>query len=179
VAEARLRLEIARQYPDLRLGPSFSQETGERKTVLGLPLGIELPLFDRNQQGITAARQHREEVRAKYEAAANRALAVLDRTYWNLQLAQEKWNLVREVFLPGAEANIRLARKLHEAGALDSLRLLETERSQRAVLVEVSDAELSVRKAWVDLEQAVGIPLFPFPGEKREAFPLLGKEQTP
>ncbi len=185
VAEAELRLEIARQYPDLRFGPSLEKQLGEESTVLGLPLGIDLPLFDRNQQGIVAAKQRREEIRAKYEAAANRTLAALDRTRWNLQLAQEKWKLVQEVFLTGAEANIRLARKLHEAGSLDLLRLLETERSQRTVLIEASDAELATRKAWVDLEAAVGIPLIRFPGEKPEGVPsyahapVTEKEQAP
>lgn len=179
VAEAELRLEVARQYPDLKFGASLSGEVGEEKTVLGLPVGIELPIFDRNQQGIATARQRREEIRIRYEAAANRALAVLDRARWHLQLAQEKGKLVREVFLPGAEANIRLARKLHEAGNLDPLRLLETERSQRAILIEASDSDLAVRKAWIELEQAVGLPLVAFPGEKPEAFPLYSHEQHP
>lgn len=178
VTEAELRLEVARQYPDLHLGPSLEEQLGEQSSVLGLPLGIELPVFDRNQQGIAAARQRREEIRAKYEAAANRALAALDRSRWNLQLAQEKWKLVREVFLAGAEANIRLARKLHEGGSLDLLHLLETERSQRAVLIEASDAELATRKAWVDLERAVGIPLIRFPGEEEEAVPSYAHAST-
>ena len=51
VAERQLHLEIAKQYPDLTFGSSLGGEVGERKTILGLSLGIEIPLFDRNQAG--------------------------------------------------------------------------------------------------------------------------------
>jgi len=173
VAEAELRLNIAKQYPDFHFGPSYERDTGEKKSVLGLSLGIELPLFDRNQLGIASSKARREEVRAKYEAAANRALAALDRAWRNIQLASEKLTLIKTVLVPKAEANIALAKKSIEAGATDALRFLETERGQRAVLLEALEAEFEVHASWVELEQAVGLPLIQFPGEARETLPLL------
>lgn len=179
VAEAELRLEIAKQYPDFHFGPSFERETGEKKTVLGLTLGIDLPLFDRNQQGIASSEKHREEVRSKYEAAANRALAALEKTWRSIQLVSEKLKLLKNTLLPKANANIDLARKSLETGATDALRFLETERGQRAVLIEALETELSVREAWVELEQAVGLPLLLFPGEKKGAVPDLNEPKEP
>ena len=176
VAEAELHLDIAKQYPDFHFGPSYERDTGEKKSVLGLSLGIELPLFDRNQQGIATSKARREEVRAQYEAAANRALAALDRAWRNIQLAGEKLTLIKTVLVPKAEANIALARKSIEAGATDTLRFLETERGQRAVMIEALEAEFAVREGWVELEQAVGLPLIQFPGEAPEAVPPLGPE---
>lgn len=176
-AEAWLHLEIARQYPDFHFGPSYERESGEKKSILGLSLGIELPLFDRNQQGIAEAKARREELRVKYEAAANRALAALDRAWRNIQLASEKLKLIRTVLKPKAEANIALARKSIEAGATDTLRFLETERGQRAVMIDAIESEFAAREGWVELEQAVGLPLFQFPGESREAIPPLQKDQ--
>lgn len=173
-AEAELRLEIARQYPDFHIGPSFERESGEKKSVLGLSLGIELPIFDRNQQNIASTKAKREEIRAKYEAAANRALAVLDRAWRNIQLANEKLKLIQTVLTPQAEANIALARKSIEAGATDTLRFLETERGLRAVMIDAIVAEFAVREGWVELEQAVGLPLIQFPGETPETAPVLG-----
>ncbi len=168
VAEGALRLEIARQYPDFQFGPSGAGDPGERKTVLGLSLGVALPLFDRNQQGIAEVGQRREEVRAKFEAAANRALAALDGARWELRLAEERWRMVTSLFLPKAEANLETARKFRDAGAIDALRFLEVERALRAVRIEALDAERAVREAWVGLEQAVGFPLIRFPGEPGE-----------
>jgi outer membrane protein TolC len=169
VAERELRLEIAKQYPDFRFGPSFANETGESKHVLGLTLGIELPAFDRNQQAIATADKRRDEVRVRYEAAANRVLARLERAWRALQLAQQKRELLRNVLEPKAKANIEFARKALESGVTDTLRFLETERGQRSVLVEAVEVELAVREAWVELEQTVGCALFRFPDEPEGA----------
>jgi outer membrane protein TolC len=79
VAEQQLQLEISKQYPDLVFGSAFGGETGEHKTVLGLSLGIELPLFDRNQQAIAEAHERRDEVRTRFESEAQRVLAAVER----------------------------------------------------------------------------------------------------
>jgi outer membrane protein, heavy metal efflux system len=173
VAEGELRLEIAKQYPDFTFGPSVEGETGERKTILGLTLGIELPIFDRNQQGIAVASQRREEILAKYEAAASRALASLERSERKARVAVEKRMRVRGVLLPKAQANLDLARKALDAGATDALHVLEAERSLRAARIEALDADLGAHAAWTELERAVGCPLLPFPGEKPVDVPEL------
>jgi outer membrane protein, heavy metal efflux system len=170
-AERALRLEIARQYPDFKIGPSYDGENGEKKITLGLTLGIELPFFDRNQQAVAQSKQHREEVREKYEAAATRALAQLERAHRGCELAARKLSLLNGEVLPRANANIEQARRALDAGNSDALKFLETERGQRAVLLDALDAELSVREAWIALEQAVGKPLVLFPGESIEQQP--------
>ena len=172
-AEGELRLEIAKQYPDFTFGPSIANETGEQKTVLGLTLGISLPIFDQNQQGIAVASQRREAIRTRYEAAANRALAALERAAPMLLVASQKRDLVKGVLLPKARANLELARKALGAGATDALHVLEAERSQRATLIEALEAELAIWTAWVNLERVVGCPLFQLPGEKPADVPEL------
>lgn len=164
-AERGLRLEVSKQFPDLRIGPSFSSESGEKRTVTGLALGIDLPLFDRNQQSIAEAGKHRDEVRIQYEAAANRALADLDAALAGLELACERARLLKSRALPLAEAQIKLARKAVDAGDADGLRVIDAERSYRRMLLETSSAEWDERRAWVALERAVGCPLLRFPGE--------------
>jgi cobalt-zinc-cadmium efflux system outer membrane protein len=165
ITERQLHLELSKQYPDFKIGPTYDHERGERKTNLGLTLGIDLPVFDRNQQAIASAKQKREEVRVKYEAAANRALAALDQAYANTHLAGERLKLLNTLLVPRANANIELSRKAVETGVSDFLKFLEAQRSQRAVLVETVDTELSLRSAWVELEQAVGYPLLHFANE--------------
>jgi outer membrane protein TolC len=170
VAEAQLRLDIAKQYPDLRFGPSGEHDIPDPKVFLGLSLGIDLPLFDRNQQGIATARGVREEVRMKYEAAANRALASLDRAWQKARIAMERLKLLK-ILQPKAQSNIDLAKKSLGAGATDLLHYLETERTQRSVLVDALDAEQSAREAWIEMENIVGYPLLLFPGEAENTAP--------
>ena len=66
-AEAALRLEIASQYPAIRIGPEFESDKGDAS--LGAGAGIELPLFDRNQGGVAEAEQRREATREKISNA--------------------------------------------------------------------------------------------------------------
>jgi outer membrane protein TolC len=56
--EVALQAEIRRQYPDLKVGPSFEREEGMNKA--GLVLGVELPLWNRNRQAIAEATATRE-----------------------------------------------------------------------------------------------------------------------
>ncbi len=167
-SEQALRLEIAKQYPDLGIGLSGRGEVGDRKTVLGLPLGIELPLFDRNERGIAQAEGHREEFRARYVAAAGRALAALEHAYRVAGLAGRTRRILRQRIFPKAQNSIELSRRALSAGSGDVLRLLDSERSFRQVQIETLEAELAEYVAWSALEQAVGFVLLEFPGEPGE-----------
>lgn len=173
VAERELHLEIARQYPDFFIGPSYERETGERKNILGLTLGIEIPVFNKNQQAIATSKAKREEVRAKYEAAANLALADLDGAIRVYALAAEKLKSVKDALLPKAQENVELARKSLDAGATDVLRYLEAERGLRQAMLESVEADVAIREALVELERTVGYPLVQFPGERLEDRPAL------
>lgn len=164
-AERSLRLEIARQYPDFNFGPFYDSETGERRSVLGLTLGLKVPLFDRNQQAIAEATKRREEVRVQYEASASRALAEFEGAFRSVELTSRRRELLQEQIVPRAAASIRIARDSLSAGSGDALRLLDAERSQREIQVELLDAELGQREAWSALEQSLGYPLMTFPSE--------------
>ena len=52
-SEAALRLELARQYPDLHLGTGYQFDQGQNKWGLGLSL--ELPVMNRNEGPIAEA----------------------------------------------------------------------------------------------------------------------------
>lgn len=93
-AEEELRLAVARQYPDLRLGPSFEKDVEGSKAV-GLGAGIEIPLFDRNQGEIAEKHAARERARAEYvltlhaaRAAAFEARAEVERARTEVELQQ-------------------------------------------------------------------------------------------
>ena len=162
VAERQLHLEVVRQYPDLVFGPSIGGETGERGTILGLSLGIELPIFDRNQQAIAQARKRREEVRTRYESEAHRVLNAVERARETTVLASAQYRVLRDEVLPAAETNVRIAEQSLAAGAAGALQLIDAERSLRQVQVEVLEAQLAQHLAWSGLETAVGLPLVKF-----------------
>ncbi len=77
VAEARLRREIAAQWPDLTLVPGLGRDQGENRGYLDLSL--PLPLWNRNRQAIAVADAERVVARARVEAALEGLLAALAR----------------------------------------------------------------------------------------------------
>ena len=59
--EAALETEIRRQYPDLKVGPTYSREEGMDR--LGFAAGLAIPLWNRNRKGIAEAEGVRDEAR--------------------------------------------------------------------------------------------------------------------
>jgi outer membrane protein TolC len=173
VAEGELRLEVAKQYPDIQFGAGAEGDPGERKYVVGLTLGISVPLFDRNQQGIALACARREEVRARYEAAASRALASLERAWARASLALRRWALVKGLLADMVARQRELTKGALEAGESDVLKVLESERSILSAALEALEAERASREGWSALERAVGRPLLEYPGEVETERPRL------
>jgi len=178
VAEKELRLEIAKQYPDLELGPFFEGDPGERKKAWGLTIGITIPIFDRNEQAIAAAEKERDSIRTAYEATLNRQLAALESALARYDLAREKSALLETVIVPRAKNNLEVALQSIKAAAIDSLKYLDVERALRSAISDALHAERAIRHALYEIEQAIGIPLGFFPGEEAVDFPLLPEPLT-
>jgi outer membrane protein TolC len=85
--------------------------------------------------------------------------------------------VIKSTLVPIATKNVETAKKSLEAGLSDSLKVLETERSHRTTQLDALEAELSLWKAWVELEKAVGYPLSLFPGEASHMLPAIGLER--
>ena len=71
-SQATLRLEIAKQYPDVRLSPGYQYDQGDNKWSLGL--SVDLPVLNRNQGPIAEAKARRSEAAARFNAVQAKAL---------------------------------------------------------------------------------------------------------
>ena len=65
IAERALRLELRKQYPDITLTPNYSDEDSETAFVIGM--GIPVPVWNRNQEGIAEAVAKRDRARIQAE----------------------------------------------------------------------------------------------------------------
>jgi outer membrane protein TolC len=75
-AEAALRLEVARQYPDVRLGPGYEYDQGQNKYAIGV--SVELPILNQNRGPIAEAQASRREAAGRFEQVQARALAQVE-----------------------------------------------------------------------------------------------------
>ena len=124
--ERALETEIRRQYPDLKIGPAYSQEEGEDR--FGFVVGTTLPLWNRNRKGIATAEGARD-------AAREEAIAAWKAVVTEADAAARKY---RRLVAHGPERHPRreTADRLAEAGELKPLDYL-------AVREELLEAELA------------------------------------
>jgi outer membrane protein TolC len=156
VAEQGLKLEVARQYPDVQVGPGYTFERGEHKIPFDLTL--ILPPRDLNKANIQSAEAKRVLAAARLDAVQAAVLAGVDQTA--AALAGDVAGLERALNqdLPLAHRADTAARKALAAGELDRI---DQEAAQAAAL----DAELAGLDAWraawladADLEDALRRP---------------------
>lgn len=119
--EAALRLEVAKQYPDVHVGPGYTWDQGVNKYTIGL--SITLPILNRNEGPIAEAEAHRraaagrflaleaqviagtEKARARYRAA----LAELTAADAALALVRQQEAAVRRALEAGQEDRLTLS----------------------------------------------------------------------
>jgi outer membrane protein, heavy metal efflux system len=155
--QSALQLEIARQYPDVRIGPGYEYDQGLNKwAVVGI--SVELPVMNRNEGPIGEAQARRSEAAARFVALQAQAIAEIDRALANQEAAREA--LRRSESLISAEHDrVRATEQALRAGAVDRLALrtaqAEAARAERIRL----DAKVRVQQATGDLEAAVQQPV--------------------
>ena len=155
-AEAALGLELARQYPDIHLGPGYQFDQGQNKWSVGL--SVDLPLLNRNEGPIAEAVAAREEAAARLVATQATVIAEIEHALARRTGERTRGERLRAVVVD-RDANLARARSALAAGALDraSVVAAEVERSQAARAA--IDADAALAQALVDLEAAVAGPM--------------------
>ncbi|MEA3213208.1 MAG: outer membrane protein heavy metal efflux system [Chthoniobacter sp.] len=156
VAESTLRLEIAKQYPDLHLNPGYQLDAGENKWTLGV--GITLPILNQNRGPIAEADAKREEAAAKFNAVQAKVLADCDRAAAAVHAARAKLAVTDELLAEQAR-QLGSEARLVEAGEGDKLALLSARVERATTLTSRLDALVELQAALGALEEATQSPL--------------------
>lgn len=154
-AEDDLRLEIAKQYPDVHLNPGYQFDQGDNKWSLGLT--VELPILNQNQGAIAEAAARRKLSAAKFIALQAQVISEIDRAVaaWRVAQAQlaagDKLLAVQEQSKKSAEVQAR-------AGAADELDRLNAELEFNSAALVQLDSEAKSQTALGVLEDALQRP---------------------
>lgn len=161
-AEAALRLEVAKQYPDLTLSPGLLWEAGQMKWSLGLSLLP--PLLDRNRGPIAEARARRVEAAANVLKVQAQAIADLDRARAGYLVALESL-AAATARLGNAQRLVVSAQRALSAGTGIRSEVLGAEVEFDRAGADRLRALMQAGKALGELEDATRTPLSgnPFP----------------
>ena len=160
-AEADLRLQVRRQYPDLQVGANFEREMGVDR--IGIPLGFQIPLPFANRRGIASADVERTRARSAYALAARRRVVTCRGALERLVERAGQWEQTRAELGPALERLRAVTERSLGAGAVELDRVLQAERDRLQGVLFQLDVETALYRAWLDLEQAAGVPLLTFP----------------
>jgi len=154
-SQAALQLEIARQYPDIHLGPGYQMDQTDSKWTIGF--SSILPVFTRNRGPIAEAEARRAEVAARFTAVQANALGEIDLALAAYRSAVSK-AAATDGMLGDLQKQERSARAQHDAGEISRLQLdgirLQLVGTQLARL----DAHVAVEQALGQLEDAIQSP---------------------
>ncbi len=157
-AQSSLQLEIARQYPDINLGPGYAYEEGVH--LISLQMGAVLPLRNHNEGPIAEAEAQRKAAGAELLATqsavisqTDQALARYDAAYAVLQAARHS--------AAEAEQQSRTADQWLKAGETDTLMAVSADIqfavAERAQLDALHQTQLALGL----LEDALERPIDP------------------
>ncbi|MEB2285353.1 MAG: TolC family protein [Myxococcales bacterium] len=153
--EAGLALELARQYPDVHLGPGYQFDQGQNKWSVGL--SVDLPLLNRNEGPIAEAVAARAEAAAQLLAVQAAALAEVERALARRDGATSR--VARELAtLAARERELRRAHAALAAGALDRTAVVVFELERTRAARAAAEAESALAQALVDLEAVIEGP---------------------
>lgn len=161
IAQRERAIDLARANgvtdPTVGGGVRYLSELDE--TVGVAEVSWPLPLLDRNEHGILAARLRLSQARAQKDAAYAEINRQLSRTYAQATAATNTMTILDQQAIPAAQAAYDATRQAYEAGQTDYLIALEAERSLLELKSLKLQTALTYHTAIIDLEHITANPL--------------------
>jgi cobalt-zinc-cadmium efflux system outer membrane protein len=155
-SQSALQLEIAKQYPDIRLGPNYQLDQTDSKWTIGL--AIDLPILSRNRGPIAEAEARRTESAARFLALQSQVIGELDAAVEDCRSALLKSKAADDLLanLARQEATAKTRR---EVGEISKLELLGVQIELNAGAEARLEALIQAQEAVGRLENAAQSPL--------------------
>ena len=153
---AALTQARAAAVPDVTvaLGPRYLAENGD--VTARLNVSLPLPLFDRNQGNIRAARAELVRADQLRRAAGNGLAVALQDAYRSLLAARQEIDTLQGTLLPGAENAARQVDEGYAAGRFGLLDVLDTRRTLVGARLQLLNARAAYHGALCEIEGLTG-----------------------
>ncbi len=179
-AQAALQIEIAKQYPDIHLGPGYEYDQSEHKW--GIALSLELPVLNQNKGPIAEAEARRAEAAAKFTALQARVLGEIELAAASYESAVQKVQTAREL-VSNSTKREQAALAMFKAGEISKLELATIQIERKTNELALLNARVEVLQALGTLEDAMQCPTDGFDWQSRvpwkEKAPVKDKTDRP
>ena len=155
-AESKIKLEIAKQTPDISLSPGFAFEFGD--SIWSLGFSTLLNLLNKNQTLLAEATQLREIEGAQFEALQANVIAEVSQANAAYTASQQNINQVKQQLSAQQQYTQKLQRQL-DAGLIDRLDLTQNKLNTTLLEQQLTNAQFQQLNALLTLENSVQMPL--------------------
>ncbi len=131
-------------------------QQGKEGVEAGPGVGVDLPIFSRNQGGVARADAEMEHAARAYLAVRQRIVLQVREAHHQLAQAQEALEHWRQRILPGLEEASRLSQKAYSAGDVSYLLVLEATRQLQEARLREAEFAADLRRSFARLETGVG-----------------------
>ena len=154
--QAELTQAHAEAVPDVTvaIGPRYLPETGD--AAIRLNVSLPLPLFNRNQGNISAARAELVRTGQLQQATTNQLTVSLNEAYRALLAARQEIDTLQGTLLPGAENAFRQINEGYGAGRFGLLDVLDTRRTLVGARLQLLNAQAAYHAAFAEIEGLTG-----------------------
>ena len=155
-AEAKLRLEIAKQYPDITLSPSKTLDQGDKIWSLGF--SSLLTLINKNRGMIAEATALRELEVTQFEALQTKVIGDLNQSKASYQAALEA-NTKAQAVLESQQKRTEQAERQFNAGFADRLAFTSTQLENIIATQSVLSTAYQAQITKLNLEDVLQRPI--------------------
>lgn len=159
-SQSALQLEIAKQYPDIHLGPGYTFDEGDNKFTLAIT--AELPILNHNQGPIAEAEAHRTETAARFTALQAKVITDVDRAVSAYRITRENLTILESLATEQKKQSDSVAAQV-QAGAADRLDLLNSQFELGTSALVQLDGRVRLQQAFAALENAIQHPIDSIP----------------
>ena len=117
-----------------------------------IELSLPLPVFDRNQGAIAAAKSAYRQAELQYRAGRVQLTTQLRQALRGYVVARQSTETYRSEVVPGAQRAFDLVKRSYEAGEIDQLELLDAQQSLIEAELAYIDNLTDLRQAQADLQ---------------------------
>lgn len=150
-ARARYELELARAYPDLVIAGGTAYDDASSDAIASVSVGINLPVFDRNQGAILASRARLAAVETTKDVVLLSANRSFIKAWAEYAAARERAKMYEQNVVAQAEENLELVREAYARGQVDFLTLLVAQRTLFSVQRQLLQLRITALEALVRL----------------------------
>jgi outer membrane protein, heavy metal efflux system len=156
-AEARIKMEVVKQTPDISLNPGFAFEFGDKVWSLGFSTLINL--LNKNPTLIKEATQLREVEGAQFEGLQAKIIGDLDQHLAIYQASQENLKQVKQQQMVQMAYNQKIQRQF-DAGLIDRLELTHNQMNTALIEKQLLAAQFKSLETALALEDMMQRPIF-------------------